>query len=171
MDVGVCPQWRFQVLLSSAHHRLHGLFMFDIKIWALFHAASKLPITYKVSPPWAQSKVWRAHPPRRNEWSHTQFALMLPESSPSQTCFPAPCCGNLLRTHRVISGAPGCLSHFFFFFFFLASITETDISTPQLSSPHTWLYKQSGQSYPLMFINWLCSLDLRVTPLWVKMPL
>lgn len=64
-----------------------------------------------------------------------------------------------------------CPTFSLFFFFFLANITETDISTPQLSSPHTRLYKQSGQSYPLMFINWLCSLDLRVTPLWVKMPL
>lgn len=115
------------------HHRLHGLFTFDIKIWALFHAPSELPITYRVSPPWAQSKACRAHPPRHNERSHTQIALTLPESCPSQTCFPAPCCANLLRTHRVISGAPGCLSHFFFsfsfpFFFFSKYLRDSLIS-------------------------------------------
>lgn len=51
--------------------------------------------------------------------------------------------------------------------FFSRNHTDSVISA-QLSSPHSRLYKQSGQSHPLMFINWVYSLDLSVTPFWVK---
>lgn len=100
-------------LSSSAHHRSPGVFMFDKKIWASFQAPSKLPIIYRASPLWARSKVEKAPLPRSNEWSHIQIALMLPESSPSQTCFRTPHCASLLWTHWVIPGALGWLSHFF----------------------------------------------------------
>lgn len=93
---------------------------------------------------------------------------MLPESSPSQTCFRTPHCASLLWTHWVIPGAPGWLSHFFQQISQRLSDICTHTHAAQVSSPHIWLYKQSGQSCPLMFINWVCSLDLNVAPLWVK---
>lgn len=97
----------------SACCRLSGFFMVDKKIWAFFQAPSKLLIIYRASPLRVQSKAEKAPLPRSNEWSHIQIALMLPESSPSQTCFRTPHCASLLWTHWVISGAPGWLSHFF----------------------------------------------------------
>lgn len=100
-------------LLSNTHGRTPGVFMFDKKIRASFQTLSKLLIIYRASPLWVQSKVEKAPLPRGNEWSHTQIALMLPESSPSQTCFRTPHWASLLWTHWVIPGAPGWLSHFF----------------------------------------------------------
>lgn len=99
--------------------RLPCVFMFDKKIWASFHAPSKLPIIYRASP----RRVEGAPLPRSDECSHIQIALTLPESSPSQTCFWTPHCASFLQTQRVITGAPGQLSHFFFFF--SANITQT----------------------------------------------
>ncbi len=140
--------------------------MFDKKIRASFQAPSKLPTIYRASSLRVQSKVERAPLPRSEEWSHIQIALMLPESSPSQTCFRTPHCASLLWTHWVISGVPGWLSHFFQQISHRLSDICSNTLTAQLSSPHIWLYKQSGQSCSLMFINWVCSLDLSVTPLW-----
>ncbi len=172
-SVMVCARLRphryWASLLGGAHTAGRPMSLCLIKkIPASFQAPSKLPITYRASPLWVQSKVEKAPLPCSDEWSHIQIVLTLPESSPSQTCFWTPHCASLLWTHWVISGAPGWLSHFFLQISHRLSDICTHTQAAQLSSPHIWLYKQSGQSCPLMFINWVCSLDLSVTPLWVK---
>lgn len=139
-------------LLSNTHGRTPGVFMFDKKIRASFQTLSKLLIIYRASPLWVQSKVEKAPLPRGNEWSHMQIALMLPESSPSQTCFRTPHWASLL-IESFQERQAGCPTFFNRYHTDSLISTRAHACTAQLSSSHIPLYKQSGQSCPLMFIN------------------
>lgn len=132
--VCVCPQRYSPSLLSSAHHRLPGVFLFDKTMGAFFQAPSKLPIVY------------RALPLRVNcrELPRIAAASGATHRSPS-------CCLKVVQVrpvfehptvpafHRLIESfqeRQACCPTFFSFFFFQQiSHRLSDVSSAQLSSP------------------------------------
>lgn len=131
------------------------------KITAFFlQVRSKLLIIYIALCLWTRSKVEEKTPQSHNrEWNH-----MLPESSPRHTCFQTPYCASPPRTQWLIPGAAAV--PLFQHKHHTVSDIYTHIHTHRVllllpprshARQHIWLSRQSGQSRPLMFINWVCS--------------